>query len=179
MAKDESLEILQARIKEDMRRAQEMLKAAAKEQYASAKKLVANYAEHWTDAQRDLLSRFLGPQQAKSPKATKRAKRANTLRGVKIPPKYQLPSGETWAGRGKMKTAFVAYADKHGIDMDRRTQGGKDFPLYKAPGVKAAKTAKPAKPAKTTKSAAKPAARKSTAKAGSKPAKRAARKTPA
>jgi DNA-binding protein H-NS len=29
-----------------------------------------------------------------------RAGRASTLRGVKVPPKYRGPEGETWAGRG-------------------------------------------------------------------------------
>lgn len=170
MAKDESLEVLQARIKDDMRRAQEMLRAAAKDQYASAKKLLANYAEHWTDAQRDMLSRFLGAPAAKTSKPKKRAKSANVLKGVKIPPKYQLPTGETWAGRGKMKTAFVSYAKKHGIDMDKRTKGGKDFPAFNAGN---------APPAKAAKRSSKPAARKTAAKARKQPAKRTAKKAAA
>ncbi len=168
MAKDESLEVLQARIKEDMRSAQVLLKAAAKERFSSAKKLMANYAEHWTDAQRGMLARFLGtPPEAKPAKARKRAKSANPLKGVKVPPKYQLPSGETWAGRGKMKTAFVAYAEKHGIDMQKRNAGGKDFPLYKGA------VAKPTKSARVVK---KPAAKKAAASGGKKTAKRATRK---
>lgn len=176
MAKDETLEVLQARIKDDMRRAQEMVRAAAKTQYASAKNLLANYAEHWTDTQRDMLARFLGTPTAKTTKATKAtkstrtgqpAKAASARKGVKVPPKYQLPSGETWAGRGKMKAAFVAYAKQHGIDMDKRTKGGKDFPLFNAG---AAKTTKPVAAPKATRT---PAARKSTKKA----AKKVARKT--
>jgi DNA-binding protein H-NS len=31
-----------------------------------------------------------------------------TLKGMKVPPKYRAPSGETWAGRGAKPTWLVA-----------------------------------------------------------------------
>lgn len=46
---------------------------------------------------RDQLARLQGGRKAAGGRGSGRG---SALRGVKIPPKYQGPNGETWAGRG-------------------------------------------------------------------------------
>ena len=46
-----------------------------------------------------------------------RAGRVSTLRGVKVPPKYRGPKGETWAGRGaKPRWLTALLKDGHSIE---------------------------------------------------------------
>ena len=41
----------------------------------------------------------------------------STLKGIKVPPKYRGPSGETWAGRG-VKPRWLVAAMKGGKKLD-------------------------------------------------------------
>jgi DNA-binding protein H-NS len=43
---------------------------------------------------------------------------ASRLKGVKVPPKYRGPSGETWAGRGAKPRWLVATMKKTGKKLD-------------------------------------------------------------
>lgn len=54
--------------------------------------------------------------------ARKTAKKASKLKGRKlgkVPPKYQLPSGKTWTGRGRMPVEFAEW---------QKENPGKDLP---------------------------------------------------
>ena len=42
---------------------------------------------------------------------------ASSLRGIKVPPKYRGPSGESWAGRG-VKPRWLVAAIKNGKKLD-------------------------------------------------------------
>jgi len=48
-------------------------------------------------------------------RATRRS--ASALKGIKVPPKYRSPSGETWAGRGA-KPRWLVAAIKGGKKID-------------------------------------------------------------
>jgi DNA-binding protein H-NS len=50
-------------------------------------------------------------------------RRVSAMRGMKVPPKYRSPSGETWAGRGARPRWLVA-AIKDGKKLDDFLIGG-------------------------------------------------------
>lgn len=78
---------------------------------------------------------------------------------AKVPPKFQLLTGETWTGRGRTPLVFLEWS---------KANPGQPYPP--APG---------AKPAKATKKAAKKAGKRVTKKAATKKAATAAHKMPA
>ena len=79
------------------------------------------------------------------------ATKGNTLKGVKVPPKYRGPKGETWAGRG-VHPRWLAALLKRGHKLD-------EYAIAK-PAVAAAK--------KVEKVAGKPARKKARRKAARK-----------
>lgn len=67
------------------------------------------YADVLTPAQRRKVARLVaddGIQQAMPNRAKKAPKKA----AAKVAPKYQLPTGELWSGRGRMPNAFATWA---------------------------------------------------------------------
>src|SRR5262245_51657391 len=54
------------------------------------------------------------------------ARGGSVLKGTKVPPKYQGPSGETWAGRG-VQPRWLVDANKRGKKME-------DFLIEKSAG---------------------------------------------
>lgn len=72
--------------------------------------VLKRYAKVLSPAQRKQVAKIIGEAVGDSPRATPqpRAKKARVL--GKVPPKYRLPTGETWAGRGLAPKAFVTWA---------------------------------------------------------------------
>lgn len=139
--------------------------------------ILQTYAQVLTPAQRRQVARIMGDtvDQAAAPRAAKKAKRKS---GGKVAAKYQLPSGDTWTGRGRTSTAFQAWANSAEGKAWRKANPGQQFPAaagsmaankpVKKAGKKAAKAAKAAKNAPARKRAAKKAVKKITRKAAKK-----------
>ena len=81
--------------------------------------------ERGRDLQRQLGLLGKVPRQAGRPVA--RSGRVSSLRGVKVPPKYRGPEGETWAGRGATPRWLKALIKEgHSIeDFAIAAKGGK------------------------------------------------------
>ena len=80
--------------------------------------------------------------------------RGSHLKGVKVPPKYRGPGGETWAGRGATPR-WLAALIKEGHSIEEFAVGKK---RGKRAGVTASKTAKKRKAAPTKRGRKAPAA---------------------
>ncbi|MCU1156862.1 H-NS histone family protein [Stenotrophomonas maltophilia] len=74
--------------------------------------VLQKYAKVLSPAQRrqvvKLVRESTDAKPSRAPKDTKGARKTRTL--GKVAPKYRLPSGETWAGRGLAPKAFTAWA---------------------------------------------------------------------
>ena len=112
-----------------------------------------------------LIGETLDDKPARASKAAPASRKGRKL--GKVAPKYRLPTGETWAGRGLTPKAFAAWAKSAEGKAWAQANPGSKFP----PASRATKT-----PAKATKKVAK-AAKKATGKAVKKPAKKVAKKT--
>lgn len=114
--------------------------------------VLQRYAKVLTPAQRRQVAKLMG-QTVEAPSARTPATPKSPLKGRKlgsVAPKYRLPTGETWTGRGLSPKVFTAWL--------KSTEGrawAKAHPDAKFPAAEGAgrSTAKPAK--KTTKAAKK------------------------
>lgn len=109
----------------------EALLAASFEQI---KTTLEGTAQFMSDAQRAALQAILHPAGKAVPAATK-------SKGV-VPPKFQIPSGETWAGRGQPPKTFTIWSGSAEGKAWHKANG-KGYPAYpftgKAGGKPAAK----------------------------------------
>lgn len=153
---------LEARKKLVAKRDSEMPKALA---------VLAKYASVLTPAQRNKVARIIGDTVSTPAKASKQGRPA-----AKAAAKFQLPSGETWSGRGRPKKEFSEWAaSEEGIAWAQANPGS-TFPPATG-GTTARKTTKKAAKKASKKAAVKKAAgRKTAKKAGKKAAKKAPRK---
>lgn len=127
--------------------------------------VLQKYANVLTPAQRRQVAKLIGGaidvKPARSPKPS-----AGPLKGRKlgkVAPKYRLPTGETWAGRGLAPKAFAAWAKSADGKAWAQANPGAKFPPAGAISKKA--------PAKAVKKAGK-AAKKIARKAVKQPAKK-------
>lgn len=61
----------------------------------------------------------------------KRAKGASTKgSGVKLPPKFQIPNGDKWVGRGALSKSFKEWAESAEGKKWRKDNPGQDWPAY-------------------------------------------------
>jgi len=124
-----------------------------------ALEVLQTYAKVLTPAQRRQVAKLLGESiDAKAERAPKAATGALKGRKLgKVAPKYRLPGGETWAGRGLTPTSFAAWAKSADGKAWAKANPGAKFPaangaVTKAPTktvkkvTKAAKKASKAKP---------------------------------
>ncbi len=130
--------------------------------------VLQKYAKVLSPAQRRQVARLIGEtidaKPARAPKAAAVSRKGRKL--GKVAPKYRLPTGKTWAGRGLTPKAFAAWAKSAEGKAWAQANPGAKFP----PASGATKA-----PAKAAKKAAK-VARKVTGKAMKKPAKKAGKK---
>lgn len=127
--------------------------------------VLQKYAKVLSPAQRRQVANLIGEAvDVKPSRALKAA--AGPLKGRKlgkVAPKYRLPSGETWAGRGLAPKAFTAWAKSADGKAWAQANPGAKFPPA---GAISKKT-----PAKAVKKAGK-AAKKTVRKAVKQPAKK-------
>lgn len=107
--------------------------------------VLQRYAEVLTAAQRRQIAKLVEAEiSASAPRAPREGK-ADGRRGGKrgpVPPKYQLPTGELWTGRGRTPTPFAAWEKSAEGKAWAKAHEGERFPA--APGAAAAVRAKPA-----------------------------------
>ncbi|HEL5579508.1 TPA: H-NS family nucleoid-associated regulatory protein [Stenotrophomonas maltophilia] len=130
--------------------------------------VLQKYAKVLSPAQRRHVAKLIGEaidvKPARSPKPS-----AGPLKGRKlgkVAPKYRLPTGETWAGRGLAPKAFTAWArSAEGKAWVQANPGAKFPPAAgkKAAAKGAAKVGKVAKKAKPIRKPAKKAKAKAAA----------------
>lgn len=133
------------------------------------------YASVLTAVQRRQVARLIGETihapAAKHAQATKKAAKKGIAKGTKlgpVAPKYRIPSGDTWAGRGRMPTSFAAWFATAEGKVWKKSNPDLPAPLIGGKAKKASKVAKkaPKKVAKkSTKRAVKKTGKKATAEA--------------
>jgi len=126
--------------------------------------VLQKYAKVLSPAQRRQVAKLIGEaidvKPARSPKSS-----AGPLKGRKlgkVAPKYRLPTGETWAGRGLAPKAFTAWAKSVEGKAWAQANPGAKFPpaagkVKKAASKGAARVGKVAKKAGKAKPIRKPA----------------------
>lgn len=136
--------------------------------------VLQKYAKVLSPAQRRQVAKLIGETiDAKPARAAKAAPGPRKGRKLgKVAPKYRLPTGETWAGRGLAPKAFTAWARSAEGKAWAQANPGSKFPSADGTVKKApAKTAKAAKTAKkASRKAVKKPAKKAVAKKASKKA---------
>ncbi|ALN60832.1 virulence regulator [Lysobacter enzymogenes] len=130
--------------------------------------VLQRYAKVLTPAQRRKLAKISGSGLDADAKAPARASRARKI--GKVAPKYRLPTGETWTGRGRTPIAFVAWETGAEGKAWRKTNKGGRFPAIDGAS---AKTPTSAVSTKASRGAAKKIGKKA-AKKAARPAKKAA-----
>ncbi|HDS1187830.1 H-NS family nucleoid-associated regulatory protein [Stenotrophomonas maltophilia] len=132
--------------------------------------VLQKYAKVLSPAQRRQVAKLIGEaidfKPARSPKPS-----AGPLKGRKlgkVAPKYRLPTGETWAGRGLAPKAFTAWAKSAEGKAWAQANPGAKFPpaagkVKKSAAKGAAKVGKVAKKAKPIQKPAKKAKAKAAA----------------
>ena len=142
--------------------------------------VLQKFAKVLSPAQRRQVAKLIGEtlddKPSRAPKAAPASRKGRKL--GKVAPKYRLPTGETWAGRGLTPKAFAAWAKSAEGKAWAQANPGSKFPsadgaVKKAPAKTAKKDAKAAK--KTVKKPAKKVAKKAGKKAVKKVAKKAAK----
>jgi len=136
--------------------------------------VLQKYAKVLSPAQRRQVAKLIGKTiDAKPARAAKAA--AGPLKGRKlgkVAPKYRLPTGETWTGRGLAPKAFAAWAKSAEGKAWAQANPGSKFPSAEGAVKKV-----PAKAAKRAGKPVKKAARKSVKKPTKMPvAKKASKK---
>lgn len=105
--------------------------------------VLQKYAKVLSPAQRRQVAKLIGEsidaQPARAPKATTGALNGRKL--GKVAPKYRLPSGETWAGRGLTPKTFSAWARSADGKAWAKANPGAKFPPADGAGKKAATNA--------------------------------------
>ncbi|MCA0324362.1 MAG: H-NS histone family protein [Proteobacteria bacterium] len=134
--------------------------------------VLQKYAKVLSPAQRRQVAKLIGETldnpPARAPKSAAGSRKGRKL--GKVAPKYRLPTGETWAGRGLTPKAFATWAKSAEGKAWAQANPGSKFP----PASGATKA-----PAKATRKVAKKvrkAAKTTTRKAVKKPAKKTAKK---
>lgn len=110
--------------------------------------VLQRYAKVLTPAQRRQVAKLIGEsidaKPERAPKATTGALKGRRL--DKVAPKYRLPSGETWAGRGLTPKTFSAWAKSPDGKVWAKANPGAKFPpaegAVKRAATKAAKKAR-------------------------------------
>ncbi len=127
--------------------------------------VLQKYAKVLSPAQRRQVAKLIGDTiDAKPTRAAKAAAGPHKGRKLgKVAPKYRLPTGETWAGRGLAPKAFTAWAKSAEGKAWAQANPGSKFPsadgtVKKAPARAAQKVGK------SVKNGARKAVRKSTKK---------------
>lgn len=138
--------------------------------------VLQKYAKVLSPAQRRQVAKLIGEtledKPVRAPKAAAGSRKGRKL--GKVAPKYRLPTGETWAGRGLTPKAFATWAKSAEGKAWAQANPGSKFPPASGTTKAPAKATK--KPAKKVSKAAKATARKAVKKPAKKTAKKAIKK---
>lgn len=135
--------------------------------------VLQKFAKVLSPAQRRQVAKLIGEtlddKPARAPKAAPASRKGRKL--GKVAPKYRLPTGETWAGRGLTPKAFAAWAKSAEGKAWAQANPGSKFPpadgtVKKAPAKVAKKAGKPVK--RAAQKAVKKLVKKAVAKKSSK-----------
>jgi len=124
--------------------------------------VLQRYAKVLTPAQRRQLAKLMGETVEPLPRRAADASKG-PLKGRKlgsVAPKYRLPTGETWTGRGLSPKVFTAWAKSAEGRAWTKANPGAKFPAAGGTNEASKGSAKPSKTAR-----AKPGAKKATRKA--------------
>ncbi|BAV95734.1 MULTISPECIES: H-NS family nucleoid-associated regulatory protein [Bacteria] len=131
--------------------------------------VLQRYARVLTPAQRRKLAKISGSElDAEAAKAPARASRARKI--GRVAPKYRLPTGDTWTGRGRTPIAFAAWEKGAEGKAWRKTNKGERFPAI---DEVSARSSASAASTKASRGAAKKIGKKATKKVA-RPAKKTA-----
>lgn len=150
--------------------------------------VLQKFAKVLSPAQRRQVAKLIGEtldgNPARAPKAAPASRKGRKL--GKVAPKYRLPTGETWAGRGLTPKAFATWAKSADGKAWAQANPGSKFPsangaVKNAPAKAAQKAVKATKKVakgvkKATRKVQKKPTKKVTKKAGRKAAKKAINK---
>ncbi len=138
--------------------------------------VLQRYAKVLTPAQRRQVAKVIG-ETVEIPSGRPTTARKGPLKGRKlgsVAPKYRLPTGETWTGRGLSPKAFSAWAKSSAGKAWAKANPDAKFPPAGGAKVAAPVVKKPAKKArKVVKKVARKAIKKSTKAPSGKVAKKA------
>ncbi|MCO7473034.1 H-NS family nucleoid-associated regulatory protein [Stenotrophomonas maltophilia] len=84
--------------------AQEIVQAEAGASFPTVVELLQTFGQHYTLKQKNEISALLGLRGKATEKAAPGTKKS-------LAPKFQIPSGETWAGRGKQPKNFQPWLE--------------------------------------------------------------------
>lgn len=137
--------------------------------------VLQKYAKVLSPAQRRQVAKLIGEtidtKPTRAPKAASVTRKGRKL--GKVAPKYRLPSGETWAGRGLAPKVFTAWAKSADGKAWAQANPGAKFPPASGATKAPAKATKKVAKTKATGKAVKKPATKVAKKAGKKAAKKA------
>lgn len=139
--------------------------------------VLQKYAKVLSPAQRRQVAKIIGETLDNKPeRADKAAPTSRKGRKLgKVAPKYRLPTGETWAGRGLTPKAFATWAKSADGKAWAQANPGSKFPSADG-AVKSAPAKAAKKAAKATKKSVKRPAKKVAKRTGKKAVKNAAKK---
>lgn len=132
--------------------------------------VLQRYAKVLTPAQRRQVAKLMG-QTDEAPSARTPAAPKGPLKGRKlgsVAPKYRLPTGETWTGRGLSPKVFTAWAKSGEGRAWAKAHPDAKFPPAEGSGKSATKPAK--KAAKTAKKVVKKPSKRASTKRSAKKA---------
>ncbi|QWF18163.1 H-NS family nucleoid-associated regulatory protein [Lysobacter capsici] len=162
-----SIQSINAEIKQ--LEAQKKLVEKRDSEVPKAIEILQRYAKVLTPAQRRKLTKIagdeLGAQGRQASAGAKRPRKIGT-----VAPKFRLPTGETWTGRGRTPIAFAAWEKGAEGKAWRKANEGGRFPAINGTSVKAPTSAASTK---ASRGAAKKIGKKA-AKKAARPAKKAA-----
>lgn len=143
--------------------------------------VLQRYANVLTPAQRRQVAKILG-ETVKVPSGRTTTASKGPLKGRKlgsVAPKYQLPTGETWTGRGLSPKVFIAWAKSAEGRAWVKAHPDAKFPAAASTGSSGAKPAKKVRSAKkAVKKVSKTAKRASPKRASKKSTSSSAKKSP-
>lgn len=105
---------------------QGLIEAEATKSHGAILSTIAKFGAHYTLKQRKDIATALGLKATVSGKPSEATRSA----GGEVPPKFQIPSGEHWTGRGQMKKEFGLWEKSAEGKAWRKAHPGEKWPAY-------------------------------------------------
>lgn len=85
-----------------------LIAAEASKIFDDIHKKLGTFFQHFSDEQKAKLKAFFPAEKVRKARGPNKSK-GEKAEGTKPEPKFQLPTGEVWSGRGRPPVAFVAW----------------------------------------------------------------------